>query len=258
MNTRKIALALSTIFILFFISSTQVLKADDFTNSLGMTFVYIEPGVFTMGKDALADSDEGPSHLVAITKGFYLSAYEVTQEQWLSIMEDNPSQFQNPKSPVETVSWDDAQEFIKRLNLKEGTDIYSLPTEAQWEYAARAATSTDYFFGDDPAKLPDYAWFFDNSGGSTQSVGQKLANPFSLFDIYGNVFEWVADLYVKDYYSVSPEADPRGPESSMDQYRVIRGGAFDSAPFLTRSSFRSYYGGDSALQKIGFRVAATR
>jgi formylglycine-generating enzyme required for sulfatase activity len=250
-------ITLALIAVIFSIGANTTF-ADNFTNSLGMEFVFIEPGIFTMGKDQNSDSDESPAHIVGITKGFYLSNSEVTQQEWMMIMEDNPSQYQNPNAPVDSVTWEQAQDFIKRLNQKEGTNIYRLPTEAQWEYAVRAATDTDYFFGNTPDALSDYAWFDDNSSRSTHPVKEKQANPFSLYDVYGNVFEWVEDLYSKDYYSVSPQEDPKGPETSTQQLRVLRGGAFDSSPFLIRSSFRSFYGQDASMHNIGFRVAADR
>ncbi|MDR2339683.1 MAG: formylglycine-generating enzyme family protein [Deltaproteobacteria bacterium] len=228
--------------------------ADDFTNDLGMVFVPIAPGSFVMGTDTGGDSDEGPSHQVAITKPFYLGKHEVTQSQWLALMEDNPSQFQDPNSPVDSVSWDDAQEFVRRLNEKEGTKAYRLPTEAEWEFAARGGTQGDYFFGD-PSLLDHYAWYANNSGNSTHPVGGKEPNPFGLHDILGNVYEWASDHYGKDYYSQSPAADPGGPSESLDQYRSLRGGCFNCSAFFLRSSFRSFYGEDVSMDSIGFRVA---
>jgi formylglycine-generating enzyme required for sulfatase activity len=219
-----------------------------------MAFALIPPGSFVMGSDLGADSDEGPPHGVAITKAFRLGAFEVTQAQWLALMEDNPSQFPGPDSPVDSVTWEQAQEFIRRLNAKEGTDRYRLPTEAEWEYAARAGTQGPYYFGD-PAALGDHAWFAGNSGGTTHVVGLKAANPFGLHDVYGNVYEWVGDLYAKDYYSQSPAQDPPGPAESLDQYRSMRGGCYSCAPFFLRSSFRSYYGQDATMESVGFRVA---
>jgi formylglycine-generating enzyme required for sulfatase activity len=122
-----------------------------FTNSIGMEFVLISAGLFVMGADKNfedADDDETPRHQVRISKPFYLGKYEVTQEQWSTVMENNPSQFKGRNNPVEQVSWNDAQEFIKHLNRKEGHKRYRLPTEAEWEYAARAGTTTTYSFGD--------------------------------------------------------------------------------------------------------------
>jgi formylglycine-generating enzyme required for sulfatase activity len=176
---------------------TPTPKPADFTNSIGMEFVLIPAGAFEMGSpsnEAGRDDDDGPIHQVTIKNAFYMGKYEVTQEQWRAVMGDNPSYFTgNDNLPVEQVSWDDVQEFIRKLNAKEGTDKYRLPSEAEWEYACRAGTTTRYSFGDSESRLGEYAWYTDNSGSKTHPVGQKKPNPWGLYDMHGNVWEWVLD-----------------------------------------------------------------
>ncbi|MDR2199416.1 MAG: formylglycine-generating enzyme family protein [Deltaproteobacteria bacterium] len=224
-----------------------------FVNSLGTRFAYIEPGIFTMGSAEHPGSPEDPPHVVAVTHGFYLSVLEITQNEWSQLMEDNPSAFPDPARPVDGVSWERALDFIGRLNAKEGGDLYRLPTEAEWEYAARAASSGDRFF-DDPALLGDYAWFQDNSGMTTHPGGLKKPNPFGLYDVYGNVFEWTRDFFARDYYQGSPKSDPTGPESQADGFRVVRGGCYKCAALLNSSVTRSFYAQDGAQDTLGFRL----
>ena len=175
---------------------TYVEENKTFINTIDMEFVLIQPGEFDMGSYANETGrydDEVPVHHVAISEAFYLGKYEITQKQWHEVMGDNPSYFKGDDLPVESVSWDDVQEFIKKLNKKEHTHKYRLPSEAEWEYAARAGTTTQYFFANDDSKLGEYAWHSKNSGGKTHLVGKKEANPWGLYDIYGNVWEWVQD-----------------------------------------------------------------
>jgi formylglycine-generating enzyme required for sulfatase activity len=174
-------------------------------------------------------SDEKPLHSVTISKGFYMGKFEVTQKEWVAIMGSNPSYFEGDNRPVERVSWNDVQEFIKKLNAKEGGDKYRLPTEAEWEYACRAGSNGKWHFGDNENQLGDYAWYTANSGNETKPVGQKKPNAFGLHDMHGNVWEWCQDWYGKDYYGNSPKTDPTGPSSGS--YRVYRGGSWpDTAP----------------------------
>jgi formylglycine-generating enzyme required for sulfatase activity len=196
---------------------------DKFTNSIGMKFVLIPAGEFTMGSpenEQGRDSNE-PQHKVKITKPFYMQTTEVTQAQWKAVMGNNPSYFKGNDLPVETVSWDDAQEFIKKLSAKEGVK-YRLPTEAEWEYACRAGSTTKFYFGEDESKLDEYAWYHNNSDGKTHPVGQKKPNAWGLYDMHGNVWEWCQDWYGADYYKNSPAEDPQGPASA--ESRVLRGG----------------------------------
>jgi formylglycine-generating enzyme required for sulfatase activity len=190
--------------------------------NMDLEMVLIPAGSFRMGS-ADGDEDEAPAHKVTINRPFYLGKYEVTQAQWEAVMGSNPSGFKGETNPVENVSWDDVQEFIKRLNEKEGTTGYRLPTEAEWEYAARAGTDTHYFFGNDEGELSKYAWYEDNSGEETHPAGQMQPNPWGLYDIYGNAWEWVEDWYEEGYYAESPGTDPKGQSSGS--YRVLRGGS---------------------------------
>ena len=187
-----------------------------------MAFVWIGPGVFQMGSDD-GVSDERPVHEVEISRGFWLGKYEVTQGEWESVMGRNPSYFEGDARPVETVSWNDVQEFIGKLNAAAGSSVYRLPSEAEWEYACRAGTSTRWSFGDDAGRLGDYAWYRgNNSPSGPKVVGGKLPNGWGLYDMHGNVWEWVNDWY--SYYNSSPRVDPPGPTSGS--HRVARGGDF--------------------------------
>ncbi|MCD4780963.1 MAG: SUMF1/EgtB/PvdO family nonheme iron enzyme, partial [Candidatus Omnitrophica bacterium] len=169
----------------------------DYTNSIGIKFVHIKNGEFMMGSKE--SEDEQPIHNVTIDRPFYFGIFPVTQREWKAIMGDNPSQFKGDDLPVENVSWNDVQEFIKKLNKKGNTHKYRLPSEAEWEYAARAGTTTRYSFGDDDSKLEEYAWYSENSGNKTHPVGKKGANPWGLYDVHGNIWEWVQDEWHDTY-----------------------------------------------------------
>ena len=156
---------------------------------------------------------KNPLHTVRISRPFYLGKHEVTQAQWEAVMERNPSRFKGDATlPVENVSWPDVQEFIRRLNARErGTAVYRLPTEAQWEYAARAGSITSFSFGKSLRQLRRYAWYKANAGGTTHPVGQLQPNAWGLYDMHGNVREWVQD-WIGDYAS-GTAVDPEGPAS---------------------------------------------
>jgi formylglycine-generating enzyme required for sulfatase activity len=226
-----------------------------FTNSMGMEFVLIPAGSFMMGSadnDSEADDDEKPQHKVSISKSFYLGKFEVTQSQWEAVMGSNPSEFKGRSNPVANVSWDDAQEFIKRLNANERHSRYRLPTEAEWEYAARAGSTSAYSFGDDTRQLVGYAWYLNNSKWKTWPVGQMQPNARGLYDMHGNVWEWVQDWYDDEYYSRSPGTDPKGPSSGS--YRVYRGGGWGDSTRNCRSAARQY-APDDRYSDLGFRLA---
>ena len=229
-------------------------QAQNFTSHQGMEFVQIPAGSFMMGcseGDGECSDQENPRHQVTISKPFYMGKYEVTQEEWEKVMGNNPSQFKGPKRPVENVSWDDVQEFLGKLNQSAPSGKkYRLPTEAEWAYAARAGSTTKYSFGGDAAKLGDYAWFEGNSGKQTHPVGQKLPNAWDLYDMHGNVFEWVQDWFGK--YGSSPETDPTGPVSGSS--RAIRGGSWFIGADRCRSAYRSSLTSDSRRDRVGFRV----
>ena len=166
---------------------------------------------------------EVPKHAVTITKGFYLGKYEVTQAQYQAIMEKNPSKStKGPTVPVDNVGEADAITFCGKVAELTGQDV-RLPTEAEWEYASRAGRDTKWFFGDDPSKIGDYAWFKGNANAKSHPVGQKKPNPWGLYDIYGNVCERISDKYARNYYSISPSTDPTGPSAgtkSRLEYQV--------------------------------------
>ena len=215
--------------------------------------VWIESGIFMMGSpDTEADrqADEGPQHEVTITKGFYLGEYELTQGQWEAVMGTTPWSGQshvqeNPDHPAVYISWEDVQAFVAKLNEVEGKEVYRLPTEAEWEYACRAGTTTRWSLGDDESQLADYAWYAGNAWGVGENyahqVGTKLPNPWGLYDMHGNVYEWCQDWY--GTYLSGAQTDPMGPSTGSD--RVIRGAAFNNLARLTRSADRDYYSPDA-------------
>ena len=213
----------------------------------GMEFVYVPGGCFQMGSPTSEQSrydNEGPVHEVCLN-GFWMGKYEVTQAQWETVMKNNPSNFKGANRPVETVSWNDAQAFLKKLNAAVETHgraslQFRLPSEAEWEYAARAGTQTAYAFGDDPNQLGKYAWFDDNSGNETHSVGQKKPNGFGLYDMHGNVWEWVADTW-HDNYTGAPNDGSIWGKLGDKKAKVLRGGSWISNPNSCRSAYRSRY-----------------
>jgi formylglycine-generating enzyme required for sulfatase activity len=220
------------------------------TNSIDMEFELIQPGEFQMGAPD-GDKDEQPVHTVRISKPFYLGKYEVTQAQWQAVMGNNPSAFTgDPTRPVENVSWEDVQEFIRRLNTKEGGATYRLPTEAEWEYAARAGTTTAYSFGNDKSQLSQYAWYEDTSGRQTHPVGKLKPNAWGLYDMHGNVWEWVQDWYGP--YAAGAAVDPAGPSSGSS--RVYRGGSWRSGAGRCRSACRGYWPPGRRFDYLGFRL----
>ncbi len=182
---------------------------------------------------------------------FYMAKYPVTQASFQRIMGINPSRWRDESNPVESITWAGAAKYCNRLSRQEGLQPvyneetweinynaggYRLPTEAEWEYAARAGTDTKYFWGDEPRNLRIFAWVDENSGGRTRPVGRKPPNPFGLHDIYGNVMEWCNDFYQQDYYPSENEENPRGPGEG--ELKVVRGGAWDASPDEANSVFR--------------------
>lgn len=237
-------------------SVTEAPRATSYTNAQGLEFVKVPKGCFQMGQDpalaAAGVSDHGAEHRVCLTRDYFLGKTEVTQSQWSALMEQNPSKFQGPDLPVEEVSWTQVQTFIQRLNQRENGEHYRLPTEAEWEYAARAGTASRYSFGDHADQARQYAWFVDNSGEHTHPVGKLQPNPWGLHDMHGNVFEWVQDWFDRDYYRTSPADDPRGPDSGKE--RVIRGGSWNAGPALLKSSSRFGVAPDLKGGGLGFRL----
>lgn len=226
------------------------------TNSIGMELVLIPAGTFTMGGDwgaEQADENELPQHTVQFDEPFYMGRYPVTQAQWKAVVDNNPSQFTDDSRPVETVSHTDACEFIARLNKKEKTSSYRLPTEAQWEYTARAGSRSTYCFGPELEKLDQYAWYQKNSGSCTQPVGLLSPNDWDLFDMHGNVHEWCSDWFDRNYYADSPGMDPQGTKKGLA--RALRGGDWGSKDgWYCRCAIRSLSSPDRRSPRVGFRV----
>jgi formylglycine-generating enzyme required for sulfatase activity len=191
--------------------------AVDLGDGVKLEMVLIPAGSFTMSGEG-----GGAIHKVNITKPFYMGKHEVTQEQWEKVMGGNPSQVKGGKKPVESVSWDDCQKFLDKLNAKAGGQggKFALPTEAQWEYACRAGSTTKYCFGDDESRLGEYAWFIANSEFKTHPVGEKKPNAWGLYDMHGNVWEWCQDWHRP--YTADAVTDPSGPATGWS--RVFRGG----------------------------------
>jgi len=196
-----------------------------------LMFVRIPPGTFLMGSD-----DEKPIHQVTITRGLWLAVTQTTQAQWQAVTRKNPSYFKgDPNLPVEQVSWEDCAGFVKALApaAPEGLE-FDLPTEAEWEYACRADSTTAWSFGDDESDLGDHAWFDGNSDNKTHLVGTKRPNALGLYDMHGNVWEWCKDWYGP--YKPDPVRDPQGPRSG--EYRILRGGSWTGSPWYSRSADR--------------------
>lgn len=226
-------------------------------NSINMEFVRIPSGIFVMGSQEYEEgsSKEKPRHEVHITKPFYLGKYEVTQKQWLTVMgTEHPSNFSSPDRPVDEVSWNGVQLFIQKLNEIETDHFYRLPSEAEWEYAARAGSETAYCFGNNSEHTPltQYAWYEPNADKQSHPVGTLQPNAWGLHDMHGNVSEWVQDVYDKKYYSRSPKEDPMGPVTGRK--RVVRGGSWIHQAYSCRSAFRGYFSADYTDSDFGFRI----
>ena len=222
-------------------------------NSIGMELVLIPAGTFIMGSpnsDAEARDSEKPAHRVTISQPFYLGKYPVTQAQWAMAMGNNPSEFTgHPDWPVERVSWQDVQVFIQKLNARESGEDYRLPTEAEWEYACRAGSTTSYCFGDDSNQLGKYAWYKENARGQPHPVGLRTPNTWGLYDMHGNVWEWV-----QDWYQPYP-TDPRSASSGPD--RVNRGGSWVVNAKFCRSAARGHVTPGHRAYDLGFRCASS-
>jgi formylglycine-generating enzyme required for sulfatase activity len=260
----RIAICTTLVFLLM----PCLLQAQDapkeITNSIGMKLVLIPKGTFMMGSPI---EEEGRNrgeeqHQVTIGKDYYLGVTEVTQGQYEKVMGTNPSYFQkrvirksdSSMYPVESVSWEDAVEFCKKLSdlaeEKKADRVYRLPTEAEWEYACRAGSKAAYSFGANSKTLDYYAWFGENSGNQTHPVGEKKANAWGLYDMHGNVYEWCSDWFGE--YPKGAVSDPSGPKGGT--LRVYRGGGWHLEAARCRSASRSFgYLPDGR----GFRVAMT-
>lgn len=222
-------------------------------NQLGMDFAYVPAGSFMMGS-INGNSDEKPAHQVTIREGFYMGRHEVTQRQWQAVMGNNPSGHKGESRPVETVSWNDAQEYISKLNAQDDEYSYRLPTEAEWEYACRAGTTGDY-----SGVLDSMAWHSNNSGGRTHPVGQKQPNGFGLYDMHGNVREWCEDSYHSTYAGAPTDGSAWVSSGDRQQYKVSRGGSWDDSASGLRCASRRREAPDQRLRGvIGFRLVAIK
>jgi len=228
----------------------ELVSSDEPTQAVtesGTEMVQIPAGRFTMGDE---DEIDATPHEVVLNS-FYMDATLVTQSHYQKIMGDNPSRWKVAENPVEQVRWSDAVRFCNARSTLEGlvpcydlenwtfdfeANGYRLPTEAEWEYACRAGTQTAYFMGNNASKLEAYAWFDKNAGGHPQPVGQKQANPWGLYDMCGNLWQWCHDFYQVDYYEESPEENPRGPKTG--ETKVVRGGAWKFSADSCRSGYR--------------------
>ena len=211
--------------------------------------------------------DESPSHQVSIKRDFLLGKYPVTQQQWTTVIGENPSVFVlSPQHPVDNVSWLDATEFCQRLTTQ-SQQVVRLPSEAEWEYACRCGSTTDFWIGDggpylDYDQIPfslrrelcEYAWFDLNSQEHTHSVGMKRPNGWGFHDLLGNVWEWCADVWHRDYFKAPLDGSAWLDGADQQSRRCLRGAAWDMNAFRCRSSYRSYDHLDVATSRIGFRI----
>ena len=240
------------------------LPVEEEYDPISMEFVWIGPGVFRMGSNS-GYSDERPVHEVEISKGFWLGKYEVMQVEWEAVMGHNPSaprRHRRPVNPVNMVTWYDVQAFIDKLNAA-GSVVYRLPTEAEWEYACRAGGKTHWSLGDEDGNdehlLLKYAWYYNDNGKDglhIKAVGGKLPNAWGLYDMHGNVREWVQDWWDEDYYNSSPRVDPPGPTSGS--YRVFRGGGWSEDAWDVRSANRLPSTLDISSSDNGVRLVRIR
>ncbi len=225
---------------------------------LELKMVYVQGGTFTMGctgEQSNCGEDEKPAHEVELD-GYYIGKYEVTQAQWKAVMGNNPSYFSGWENcPVENVSWNDVQEFIKKLNRMTGRN-YRLPTEAEWEFAARGGVLESSTIYSGSNTIDEVAEYTENNGSRPRSVGKRKPNELGLYDMSGNVWEWCGDWYSNSYYSNSPRQNPQGPETGTG--RVLRGGGWDSFAGSCRVSYRDYINPDDRDYSSGFRLVLSR
>ncbi|NGZ07607.1 MAG: SUMF1/EgtB/PvdO family nonheme iron enzyme [Magnetococcales bacterium] len=214
---------------------------------LDMPFVIVPQGCFQMGDDETPRA--APKHEVCVD-WFYMSQYEVTQSQWESVMGHNPSSLNScgQNCPVNGITWEQIQLFIQKLNAR-GTFKFRLPTEAEWEYACRAGERKRYCGSDDGDLV---AWHQGNARGDIHPVGQKAPNGFQLYDMSGNVWEWVSDRYDENYYTISPKTNPKGPPDGLT--RIFRGGSIKSSPEFIRPTQRNHGDPKANFGDLGFRL----
>jgi len=244
--------------ILWVLSSTVLLSAESvpevLENAIGMKLVSIPAGEFDMGQ-ASGESDEKPVHRVQITKPLFMGMHEVTNAQWNRVVGEIPSKWRDDSRPVEQVSWADAARFCQALSAMpeelKAERMYRLPTEAEWEYACRAGTPPQSAYGNNKSQLDDYGWYTANSGGATHPVGQKLANPWGLYDMHGNVAEWCSD-WTGGKYAEGVVKDPVGPPNGHS--RVARGGGYNDTKTDCRAADRAGFNPTATVAVVGFRV----
>ena len=238
------------------VAQTPVTNSDNISipvkDGISIDMVRVEAGTFTMGATSeMKDpwDDEKPAHQVTLTNDYYIGKYEVTQALWKAVMGNNPSKFKGDNLPVEQVSWNDCQEFISKLNRITGK-TFRLPTEAEWEYAARGGNKSRGYQYSGSNNISDVAWYKDNSGSKTHAVGSKQANELGIYDMSGNVLEWCQDW--KGTYSSSSQTNPIGANSGY--YRVYRGGSWYGIAGYCRSSFRFSYAPGFRYYILGLRL----
>jgi formylglycine-generating enzyme required for sulfatase activity len=226
--------------------------------------VFVEGGTFTMGSDeALADADESPAHKVTISRGYWIGRYEVTQAQWYAVMDKSvdisPARFAGDNRPIENVRYAEAQEYVSKLNAATGKK-YALPTEAQWEFAARGGVKSKGYIFSGGSTMDFVGWCQDNSEGSTRDVGTRAANELGIYDMSGNVWEWTADWF--DFYTATEKTDPTGratplsnPERPEYTAHVYRGGGFDNPARHGWPSNRGIISPDDLTGDLGLRLA---
>jgi formylglycine-generating enzyme required for sulfatase activity len=230
-------------------TTTELLRVRDEPIEL----VRLSDGVFEMGSTRGLPL-ELPVHRVVVTDAMLLGKFPITQGQWTAVMGTNPSQFTGEgRLPVESVSWDDAKQFCTRLGELIRRRV-RLPSEAEWEYACRAGSTSEYFFGDDDRCVGEYAWFDLNSSDHTHPVGLKRPNPWGLCDIIGNVWEWCEDVWYADYTAASMVGAPWMDGEQAQPRRVLRGAAWDMDAFRCRSAYRSFEGKELGTSRFGMRI----
>jgi formylglycine-generating enzyme required for sulfatase activity len=226
--------------------------AHNISSDYGIEMVYVQGGTFTMGciaeRDRDCNKEERPAHSVTVSD-FYIGKYEITQTQWKSVMGNNPSVFIGSNLPVEQVSWNDIQEFIRKLNAKTGK-TYRLPTEAEWEYAARGGNASIGYKYSGSYLVDEVGWHTNNSDNKTHPVGTKSPNELGIYDMSGNVWEWCNDLYGS--YNNHAQTNPTG--ALLSPYRVIRGGGWYHGYFYCRVSRRGFVFPDFRYDILGFRL----
>ncbi len=218
-----------------------------------LEFLRIPAGEFIMGSACGLPLEE-PVHPIAFRRPFFITKYLVTQDSWQTVTGSNPSRFTgDPRLPVDGITWEEASRFCRRLSETTGKTI-RLPTEAEWEYACRGGTGTEFFFGGTEANVGEYAWYDLNSGERTRPVGLKKPNPWGLFDIVGNLWEWCEDDWHSDYQGAPSDGSAWCANEDRRPTRCLRGGAWDMDAFRCRSAYRSYDWKELGTSRFGVRV----